>query len=107
MTNFPCCGHETNAMSLDRLVRVLSAKCAEIVTILNTAPGEFVACENIVRWVYRHDPDGGPMNAASCINQVISYNRPRLAAMGWQIEGRLGPYGGYRLSVHPEAREAA
>ena len=107
MTACPCCGHETNALPIEKLVRVLSDKCAEIVTILTTAPGAFVPCEEIVRWVYRHDPDGGPMNAAACINQVISYNRPRLAAMGWQIEGRLGPYGGYRLSVHPQARGAA
>jgi len=105
-TECPCCGQAIAAMSPDLLARVVSDKCAEIVTILAKSPGAFVPCVDVLRWVYRHDPEGGPMNAAACINQVIGYNRPKLRAMGWNIEGRLGPYGGYRLVVSEDAREA-
>ena len=103
-TECPCCGQPIAAMAPDLLARVVSDKCAEIVTLLARTVGAFVPCETIVRHVYRHDPEGGPNNAAACINQVISYNRPKMRAMGWKIEGRLGPYGGYRLVVDDAAR---
>ena len=101
----PCCGQKISAMPPEILARVVSDKCAEIVTILAKSAGQFVSCEQVVRWVYRHDADGGPTNARTVINQVVSYNRPKMAAMGWRIEGRLGPYGGYRLVVSDDARE--
>ena len=100
----PCCGAETDALPIETLVRVVSHRAAEIISILAKSPGEFVSCEDVVRWVYRFEPDGGPLNAATCINQIVSYNRPKLAAMGWRIEGRVGCYGGYRLLVSDEAR---
>ena len=107
MTICPCCGQQTDALPIEKLVRVVSDRAAEIVTLLARDPGDFVACSDVVRWAYRHDPEGGPLNARTCINQIISYNRQKLAAMGWLIEGRLGPYGGYRLSVHPDARQTS
>ena len=103
-TECPCCGQTISAMPPEMLARVVSDRCAEIVTLLARTAGSFVPCETIIRHVYRHDPDGGPVTAAACINQVVSYNRPKMAAMGWQIEGRLGPYGGYRLKVIEAAK---
>ena len=91
-------------MSPELLALVVSDKCAEIVTLLAKTAGTFVDCQTITTWVYRHEPNGGPMNAAACINQIISYNRPKMAAMGWKIESRQGRYGGYKLSVHEAAR---
>ena len=103
----PCCGQQTQAMSIERLVAVASPLAAEIISRLMKAPGEFVTSDAIARYIYRNEASGGPINYAACINQVISYNRPKLAAMGWLIESRLGPYGGYRLCVSPQARMAA
>ena len=105
-TKCPCCGQTIAAMPPEILARVVSDKCAELVTLLAKTAGTFVPCEQVVAWVYRHDPDGGPLNARTVINQIVSYNRPKMKAMGWNIEGRLGPYGGYRLVVSDEAREA-
>lgn len=106
-TECPCCGQVIAAMPPELLARAVSDKCAEIVILLSKRAGTFVPCADVIAWTYRHDPDGGPMNAAACINQVISYNRPKMRAMGWNIEGRLGPYGGYRLVVSDAAKEAS
>lgn len=103
-TQCPCCGQEIAAMPPELLAAIVSDKCAEIVTLLARNPGKFVPLVEVAAWVYRHDPEGGPMNAGSCINQVVSYNRPKMRAMGWDIVGRLGPYGGYKLQVHENAR---
>jgi hypothetical protein len=105
-TECPCCGQTIAAMPPELLARVVSDRCAELVTILAKSAGTFVPCAQVVAWVYRHDPEGGPYNARTCINQVVSYNRPKLRAMGWDIEGRLGPYGGYRLVVSQDARNS-
>jgi hypothetical protein len=94
-------------MPPELLARVVSDKCAELVTLLAKHPGHFVDSDIIAAWMYRHEPDGGPLQAKQIINQVVSYNRPKMAAMGWKIEGRLGPYGGYRLVVSDAAKEAA
>ncbi len=74
-----------------------------MVALLATKPGEFFTREQIAAYVYRRTPDGGPQFLSSSVKNVINYNKSRLRALGWDIEGRLGLYGGYRLVIIKEA----
>lgn len=100
----PCCGQKTDALPIETMVQVLSDKAAEIVVFLAKHPGQYVGSAAIARYIYRMDPEGGPLNAPACINQIIGYNRRKMAAMGWEVQSRMGVDGGYRLNVSEAAR---
>lgn len=103
MTLCPCCGQKTNAVKLETLIEVVSPTFAEMVSLLAKTPGKFVPTDQIARWVWRRDPNGGPENANVCLSNLLSYNRRKLKALGYIVEGRLGRYGGYRLCIVQEA----
>lgn len=99
MTPCPCCGQMTEAVRLETLVAVVSPMFAEMVDLLAKTPGRFVSTDRIATYVWRRDPNGGPINANVCLANLLSYNRRKLKALGYRIEGRLGRYGGYRLCI--------
>ena len=99
MTPCPCCGQPTEAVRLETLIAVVSPVFAEMVELLSKTPGQFVPTEKIASYVWRRNSDGGPLNANICLSNLLSYNRRKLKALGYRIEGRLGRYGGYRLCI--------
>jgi hypothetical protein len=104
-TECPCCGQPTQAVPIETMVAVVSPLLAEMVQILSKTPGQFVLTDQIASYIWRRDRDGGPENFAVCIASLVARNRQRLRALGWDVEGRLGRLGGYRIIVSHEARE--
>lgn len=104
MSVCPCCGAETEAYPASRVAEIVSPIMGEIVSRLMRKPGEFIPTREIAAFVYRNDPNGGPDNPSVNIANAIQFNRRRLAALGWSIEGRLGFHGGYRVVVSSVVR---
>lgn len=100
----PCCGSPTNALPFEVLVEVVTPVMAEVLEVLNRRPGTYVSASDISDHVYRRNSDGGPEAAEQSVTNVISYNRRKVAALGWAIQGKLGPGGGYRLVISENAR---
>ena len=98
-TECPCCGQPVEAYPLDRIAAIVTPVMGEIVARLMTCPGEFVPVEELVRWTYRRDPNGGPDAGKATIMNVINHNRRRLNALGWDVRGRMGRIGGLRIVV--------
>ena len=104
MTACPCCGQQTKAAKVETLVAVVSPVFAEMVTLLATKPGEFFDTDQVARHIWRNYSDGGPLNAGTSITNLVAYNKRRLKALGYDVQGRLGRYGGYRLVITEDAR---
>ena len=102
-TKCPCCGQTVDAIDPRKLAAIVSPVMAEMVAVLLKNPGQYVPTEEIARFVWRRDPNGGPANAAVSICNLIAFNKTRLAALGWAVKGRLGRYGGYMLTTLDEA----
>lgn len=103
MTSCPCCGQPTQAIDLATLAKVVSPTMGEMVDLLSSKPGAFFSSDEIARHIWRRTPHGGPEFLPSTIANMVNYNKRRLRALGWDIEGRLGRHGGYRLVIRKEA----
>ena len=103
MANCPCCGQETKAIDLVTLAKIVSPTMGEMVDLLASQPGQFFTREQIARHIWRRTPEGGPEFLSSTVANMVNYNKRRLHALGWDIEGRLGSHGGYRLVMRSEA----
>lgn len=95
----PCCGQMTEAVRLETLVAVVSPTFSEMIELLAKTPGQFVPTDRIAAHVWRRDPNGGPLNANVCLSNLLAYNRRKLKALGYRIDGRMGRHGGYRLCI--------
>lgn len=93
----PCCGAPIDSAPLSAVMAEVTPVMAEVLTVLKRNPWEYTSGEDLARWVYRNDPNGGPVLAEKSISVVVHVNRPRLKALGWTINGRQGRGGGYRL----------
>ncbi len=78
-------------------MEMVSPLFARMVDLLLRTPGQFVDRERIVRHVWEDDPNGGPLNDAPSVRNLVAYNAKKLNAFGWAIEGRIGRYGGHRI----------
>ncbi len=93
----PCCGQSVDAKPPTEAMEMVSPLFARMVSILLKTPGQFVDRERIARHVWADDPEGGPLNTAPSIRNLVAYNVKKLNAFGWDVEGRLGRYGGHRI----------
>lgn len=100
----PCCGGDIKAIDPQKLLQIVSPTFAEMVTRLLKSPGEYVRTEELARYIWRRDPNGGPESPAININNLVSYNKRRLTALGWEVVGRMGRHGGYMLRVSEAAQ---
>jgi hypothetical protein len=101
----PCCGQKVAAKPPTEAMEMVSPLFARMVDLLLKTPGRFVDRERIARHVWAGDPDGGPLNIGPSIRNLVTYNSKKLHAFGWDVEGRLGRYGGHRIVVLQEARK--
>ncbi|WP_164743056.1 winged helix-turn-helix domain-containing protein [Mesorhizobium sp. Z1-4] len=103
MTRCPCCGQELPAgyvaprEELAGRLNTDSPVFHSIVRRLAWRPGLFVGTAELVDYVYRDDPDGGPLDANKCIQIAITRYRQQLEPLGWEIKTRFGR--GYRLMI--------
>jgi polyhydroxyalkanoate synthesis regulator protein len=95
----PCCGQTTDAVTIEQLARIVSPTMGALVRCFQAQPGEFITSSVLAARVYQHDKEGGPDYPGSSLNQLITYNRKKLRANGYDIESRMGRNGGYRLIV--------
>jgi hypothetical protein len=104
-TKCPCCGQAVASIDPAKLAAIVSPVMAEMIEILLRHPGEFVPSEKIAQHIWRRGADGGPTNTATAICSMVNFNRRRLKALGWEVKGRMGRYGGYMLSAVEAAHD--
>lgn len=68
-----------------------------VVSRLAWRPGQTVEWQALADYVWRDDPDGGPLRARSTIYSCIDNHRAKLHPLGWKIETRWGV--GFRLEL--------
>lgn len=100
MTPCPCCGAPVEADPLAEAMRAVTPPMREIVGYLARRPGEAVPRMELAGWVYRDDPNGGPLNAEAAVGMVVRRNRHHLRAHGFDVFARVGPGGGYELRAY-------
>lgn len=61
-----------------------------LLEVLASQPGKWVTTTRIIDALYGDDPNGGPDNANLTIRVLVHTARPRLQAMGWDIESIRG-----------------
>jgi DNA-binding response OmpR family regulator len=94
----PCCGQPIEA-TLENALEAMPPMMRDIVAFLARRRGAVVPSEDIVDYVYRDDPDGGPLWATTTVKVIIHRYRPKLQAFGWTVKGQSGQAGGYSLKV--------
>lgn len=103
MTICPCCGQELPAGFVaprEELVGRLQTSSwvfRAIVQRLAWRPGLKITCAELADYVYRDDPEGGPVRATDSIKEIVSRYRHELEPLGWALRSRRG----YWLEVSP------
>lgn len=96
-TKCPCCGQSVESFDPDKLIAIVSPVMAEMIEALLKRPGQYVSTDELARYIWRRDSNGGPANPAVSIWNLVAFNKRRLAALGWAVKSRTGRYGGYML----------
>jgi hypothetical protein len=100
MSACPCCGAPVEADPLAEALRAVTPTMREIVGFLASRTGRLTSARELAGWVYRDDPNGGPLYDETSIAEVVRYNRPRLRATGWDVFGVRGRGNGYELRAY-------
>lgn len=100
----PCCGNwlPDGVVPREELAGLLLAAggnptFARIVRRLARRPGHAVSGRDLADYLYRDDPDGGPLEAQEVISQIVCRHRNALRPYGWVLKSRA--WSGYWLAV--------
>lgn len=93
----PCCNQEVETLAPEGAAKDLPPILSSVVRMLATRPGRFVPIREIAAIVFAGEPKKNTKAEIDSISNAIKYGRPKLNAMGFDIVGRRGNYGGRKL----------
>lgn len=92
----PCCGGVVDAPTeLDTIIRNMPPVRGALLRAIASRGGDFARTKDLVREVWRHCPDGGPIAPHTTVSIHVANIRADLAGTRWTVGTVHGR--GYRL----------